>query len=176
MQHALSGPFRFGTGLRWSCFNGHEEYWSQAKKIQENDRQAHYLYLPLVLSVELAGIRIGAGYQFGIPVVQSGTFRTYPYANGSGQTSSYETTGLGLMPTDFGVLGELEYRFTDRIGGGLCYYMGLQDVKDHDDGFRSPLWNEQALFTISYLILPRSKQKKEKEPPAEKPIVPEEQK
>ena len=128
------------------------------------DRQVHYLYLPLMIQLELGRFRFGAGYQLGTPLVGSGTFHTYPYANGSGEYSTKEYNDLVLTPTDFGAVGELSFRITDRMGSGFRYYYGLQNVKDPSDGYRSPLMTEQFVLTISYSILPKRKAKVEGTP------------
>ena len=157
--HKLSGPLSFSTGLYWSFIAGHDEYWQQDVKIRATDRQVHYLYVPLIVQLDLGRFRFGAGYQLGTPVVGSGTFHTYPYANGLGEFSTTETNDLLLKPTDFGVVGELGLLLSDRMALGIRYYYGLQNVKDPSDGVRSPLMNEQLVLTIGYNILPKRKAK-----------------
>ena len=168
--HKLSGPLSFSTGLYWSFISGHDEYWSQDVKIMATDRQVHYLYLPLMIQLDLGRFRFGAGYQLGTPLVGSGTFHTYPYANGLGEYSTKEYNDLALTPTDFGAVGEFSFRISDRMGSGFRYYYGLQNVKDPSDGYRSPLMTEQFVLTISYSILPKRKAKAEGTPVQE--VVP----
>lgn len=167
--HKLSGPLSFSTGLYWTFIAGHDEYWQQDVKIRATDRQVHYLYVPMMVQVDLGRFRFGAGYQLGTPLVESGTFNTYPYADGSGEYSTKEYKDLVLTPTDFGALGELGFRFADRMEVGARYYYGLQNVKDPSDGYRSPLRNEQLVLTISYRILPKHKAKTE-EAPVKEPV------
>ncbi len=163
--HKLSGPLSFSTGLYWSFIAGHDEYWQQDVKIMATDRQVHYLYVPLMVQLDLGRFRFGAGYQLGTPVVGSGTFHTYAYANGLGGSSTTETNDLLLKPTDFGTVGELGLRFSDRMALGIRYYYGLQNVKDPSDGYLAPLMNEQLVLTIGYNILPKRKAK-----PGETPV------
>ncbi len=165
--HKLSGPLSFSTGLYWSFIAGHDEYWQQDVKIMATDRQVHYLYVPLMVQLDLGRFRFGAGYQLGTPVVGSGTFHTYPYANGWGEYSTKEYSDLALTPTDFGAVGELGLRFSDRMALGIRYYYGLQNVKDPSDGIRSPLMNEQLVLTIGYRVLPKRKVKAEDTPKQE---------
>lgn len=163
-MHKLSGPVGFSTGLYWSFIAGHDEYWQQDVKIMETDRQVHYLSLPMMVHVVLGRLWIGAGYQLAAPLVQSGTFNTYPYSNGFGGTSTIETNDLGLKSTDFGVVGEVNCRITDRVGSGIRFYNGLQNVKDPSDGILWPLMNEQVAITLHYQILPRRRVKAEEVP------------
>jgi len=165
--HKLSGPLSFSTGLYWSFIAGHDEYWQQDVKIRATDRQVHYLCLPMLVQVDLGRIRLGAGYQLATPLVESGTFYTYPYANGLGEYSTKEYKELNLKTTDFGVVGELSCHVTDRMGLGLRYYYGLQNVKDPSDGYTSPLMNEQLVLTVSYRILPK---RKAEEAPVQEPV------
>ena len=157
--HKLSGPLSFSTGLYWSFIAGHDEYWQQDVKIRATDRQVHYLNVPLIVQLDLGRFRFGAGYQLGTPFMESGTFHTYPYANGWGEYSNKEYSDLALTRTDFGAVGELGLRFSDRMALGIRYYYGLQNVKDPSDGIRSPLMNEQLVLTIGYNILPKRKAK-----------------
>lgn len=157
--HKLSGPVSFSTGLYWSFIAGHDEYWSQGVKIMEADRQVHYLYLPLVVRATIGRFGFGAGYQLGTPLIERGTFTRYPYANGFGEYSSQQVSDLVLERTDFGVVGELGFRISDRIGSGVRYYYGLQNIKDPSDGYRSPLMNEQLVIAVSYTILSQRKAK-----------------
>jgi len=168
--HKFSGPLSFSTGLYWSRIAGHDEYWQQDKMIREADRQVHYLCLPMMVHVSLHGFQFGAGYQLGVPVVQSGTFSTYPFANGFGNSSIQETNDLVLTRTDMGVVGELGHLLSDRFDLGVRYYRSLQSVKDPRDGYSSPLYNEQLVLTLSYRILPKRKPK-EVGSPVQQPVL-----
>lgn len=171
--HKVTGRLSFTTGLYWSFIAGHDEYWIQNVKVQEADRRVHYLSLPMMVHVEFGRFRFGAGYQLATPIVASGTFYTYPYANGFGEYSATETKKLGLKHTDIGVVGELGYHISDQIDVGAHYYYGLQDVKDHSDGIRSPLHNEQFVITVGYRVLPKVKAKPSEEVkplPADQPV------
>jgi len=143
--------------LYWSFIAGHDEYWSQDVKVMATDRQVHYLCVPLMVQLELGRFRFGADYQLRTPLFGSGTFHTYPYANGFGEYSTMETNDLALTAMDFGAVGELGFRISDRAGLGMQYYYGLQNVKDPSDGIRSPLMNEQLVLIITYSILPKRK-------------------
>jgi hypothetical protein len=154
----------FSTGLHWSFIAGHDEYWSQEVKVMATDRQVHYLCLPLLVHLDLSRFGFGLGYQLGTPLIESGTFYRYPYANGFGEYSEQEVEDLGLKSTDFGLVGEFDYQISDRVGVGARYYYGLQDIKDHSDGILWPLMNEQLVLTISYRILPKPKAKTEEAP------------
>ncbi|MBL0035100.1 MAG: PorT family protein [Flavobacteriales bacterium] len=167
--HKLSGPLSFSTGLYWSFIAGHDEYWSRDVKTSAVDRQVHYLCLPMMVHVDFGRFRFGAGYQLATPLMESGTFYAYPYANGLGEYGTVETKELNLKPTDFGVVGELGFRIADRMEVGARYYYGLQNVKDPRDGYTSPLMNEQLVLTISYRILPKRKAKAE-EAPVQEPV------
>lgn len=157
--HKLSGPLSFSTGLYWSFIAGHDEYWSQDVKIIEADREVHYLCIPMLVQLDLGRFRFGAGYQMGAPLVESGTFNRYPYANGFGEYSTQETKDLHLKAMDFGALGELSFRIADRMRAGVRYYCGLQNIKDPSDAYISPLMNEQLVLTVGYSILPKRKAK-----------------
>lgn len=134
--------------------------------IQEVDRQVQYLALPMLLSAHYGRFRIGAGYQLAVPLIESGTYCTYPYANGLGSYTTFNTEELGLLGTDMGVVVEAGSRVTDRWELGARYYHGFQDIKDHRDGYLSPLMNQQVLVTISFRILPWRGQKVDPTPAA----------
>jgi hypothetical protein len=165
--HKLSGVLGFSSALYWSSIGGHDEYWSQGVKITTSDRRIHYLCIPLLLRADIGRFGFGLGYQLGTPVAQKGTFNRYPYADGSGYLTTQETNDLILKRTDFGVVGELSFRITDRMGAGLRYYYGLQNIKDPSDGYRSPLMNEQLVLAVSYNIL---SQRKPKETPIQEEV------
>jgi len=157
VTHKLYGPLSFSTGMYWSFIAGHDEYWSQEVKIMAADRQIHYLCLPMVVQLNLGRFGVGVGYQLGTPLVERGTFNRFPFANGHGESSTQETNDLYLKRTDFGALGELRFRITDRMTSGIRYYFGLQNIKDPGDGYRSPLMNEQLVLTVGYNILSKRK-------------------
>jgi hypothetical protein len=97
-------------------------------------------------------------------VAQKGTLNRYPYADGSGYLTTQETNDLNLKRTDFGAVGELSFRITDRIGAGLRYYYGLQNIKDPSDGFVAPWMNEQLVLTLSYQVFAKRNAKPEETP------------
>jgi hypothetical protein len=168
--HKLSGPLSFSTGLYWSFIAGHDEYWQQDRKFLVEDRQVHYLCLPMMVNVEVHRFHLGAGYQLATPLIESGTFAYYYSVWGVGlEDKIIDTKDLGLKHTDLGVLGEFGYRISDRMDIGARYYYGLQDIKDHTDGTRSPLMNEQLVLTVSYRILPKRRAKAE-EAPVQEPV------
>jgi hypothetical protein len=162
--HKLSGILGFSSALYWSSIGGHDEYWSRGVKITTSDRRIHYLCIPLLLRADIGRFGFGLGYQLGTPVAQKGTFNRYPYADGSGYLTTQETNDLNLKRTDFGVVGELSFRITDRIGAGARYYYGLQNIKDPSDGYIAPWMNEQLVLTLSYQVFAKRKAKPEETP------------
>lgn len=173
VSHPVSGPLSLSIGVHWSHIAGHDEYWSQGKKIEEEDRQVHYLCLPMLVQVAFHRIHLGAGYQLALPLTGSGKFHSYPYANGYGRDVVYVAKDLGLKALDMGLVVEATYHFSDRIDAGVRYFHGVQDMKDHSDGILFPLLNRQLLLTVGYRILPRlgpkagTKASPESEPAAE---------
>ena len=138
--------------------------------IRYRDQQVHYLALPMVVQVEVWRLRLGAGYQLSTPLGGSGTYANLYSTYGFGlEDQIYEYDDLGLKPVDMGVVGELEYRISDRLDAGGRLYYGLLDAKDHSDGFMFPQMNEQLVLTISYRILPKRKAKAE-EAPVQEPV------
>ena len=126
----------------------------------EADREIHYLCLPLLVQFELHGFHLAAGYRAGFAVFEHGTFVTYNEWMGFGQEDvTYTTDDLGLRRLDMGLATELGYRVSDRIDLGMHYYYGVRDIKDHSDGFLSPLMNEQLIFMVGYRIIPRLRPK-----------------
>lgn len=170
VTHKLSGPLSFSTGLFWSYIASHDEHWSQGKMIRYRDQQVHYLALPMVVQVEVWRLRLGAGYQLSTPLGGSGTYANLYSAYGFGlEDQIYEYDDLGLKPVDMGVVGELEYRISDRLDAGGRLYYGLLDAKDHSDGFMFPQMNEQLVLTVGYRILPKRTAKAE-EAPVQEPV------
>lgn len=163
--HNISGPLSFATGLYWSFIASHDEHWSQGKMIRYRDQQVHYLALPLMVQVEVWHLRLGAGCQLSTPLGGSGTYANLYSAYGFGlEDQIYEYSDLGLKPVDMGVVGQLEYRVSDRVDAGGRLYYGLVDAKEHSDGIMFPQMNEQLVLTVSYRILPKHKAKVEEAP------------
>jgi hypothetical protein len=152
--HTISGPLSFSTGLNWTMISGHDEYWIRGYRVSVSDRKVQYLYAPLIVSFEFHRMRIGGGYQLGVPIHGSGDFsQNYSWLGPDDRT--YSTDDLGLRKVDLGVVGELAYRPLDRVTICARYYYGLQDVKDHSDWEMSPLWNEQLVVVVGYQLFPK---------------------
>ena len=132
--------------------------------IRSTDRAVHSLCLPMMVDVSLWRFRIGTGLQVATPLVERGTFRTFPSANGYGTPTSEEVDDMGLKHTDFGAVASIDIQLTKLTQAGLRYYHGLQDVKDHTDGLISPLMNQQLVLTFGYRILPKRKPKAKEAP------------
>ena len=164
LSHALSRLLQFSTGLHWSFIAGHDEHWHPGVMIRSTDRAAHYLCLPMMVDVSLWRFRIGTGFQVATPLIERGTFRTFPSANGYGTPTSEEVDDIGLKHTDFGAVASIDIQLTKLTQAGLRYYHGLQDVKDHTDGLISPLMNQQLVLTFGYRILPKRKPKAKEAP------------
>ena len=159
--HPLSTHVAFRTGLYWSFISGHDEYWMKGQLYAEADRRIHYLCLPLLVQVEFHGVHLAAGYRAGFALHEDGTFITH-----NEEDDLYTTENLGLKRLDMGLAAELGYRVSDRIDLGIDYYYGVRDIKDHSDGYLSPLMNEQLVFVVGYRIIPRLQPKaREKEEP-----------
>ncbi|MBX2971634.1 MAG: hypothetical protein KF797_00885 [Flavobacteriales bacterium] len=70
-----------------------------------------------------------------------------------------------------GVVAEAGVRLCERFDVGVRAYRGLQDVKDHSDGFMSPLFNDQLVLTVGYVLHQGRKRQQEGSPVEAVPAV-----
>lgn len=169
VRHVISAPLHFATGIHWTSMSGRDEYWLRGFMVSSAERRLSYVSLPMLLELDLWRLRMGGGFQVGYLVAQQGwfiqdlTFLSGPYT----ETSTQE---LGLRDFDIGLVGRISFMLTPRWEAGIRFYRGMTDIKDHTDGYLSPLWTQQLIGTVAYRLWPKCGKAEQPATPVPEPL------